>query len=130
MPTASGAYECRRTGRVGGLGRAGLTLRPAGAHEIELARQAYDGGDRGEASREYERGDGAMTAHADAEDEGNHRRADGLPEQPRTALDRAGAAAALARRGHDDRASIGLLEQPHPKAAHGNPPQYVAGAGM
>jgi hypothetical protein len=62
--------SCRRTGRVGGLGRAGLTLRPAGAHEIELARQAYDGGDCGEASREYERGDGAMTAHADAEDEG------------------------------------------------------------
>jgi hypothetical protein len=52
MPPVSGAYECRRTGCVGGLGRAGLTLRPAGAHEIELARQAYDGGDRGEASRE------------------------------------------------------------------------------
>ena len=48
--------SCRRTGHGGGLGCAGLTLRPAGALEIELARQAYDGGDRGEASREYESG--------------------------------------------------------------------------
>jgi hypothetical protein len=57
-------------------------LRPAGAHEIELARQAYDRGDRGEAGRERERGDGAMTAHASAEDQSNHRRGDRLPEPP------------------------------------------------
>ena len=33
---------------------------------------------------------GATAAHADVEDQGDHRRADRLPEQPRTALDRAG----------------------------------------
>src|SRR5947209_3571549 len=119
------SLSCRWTGRLGGRGRVWLSLRPAEAHEIELARYTYAGRDCGEAGREHERGDGATIAHADAEDQGNHRRADGLPEQPRAALDRAGTTAAFARRGHDDRAGIGLLEQPHPTAAHRNPPQYV-----
>ena len=40
------------------------------AHEIKLACQAYDGSDRGKAGREHQRGEGATTAHADAEDQG------------------------------------------------------------
>ncbi len=116
------------SGRLGGVGLdARRRSRRAGK-----SGQAGKAGNRGHGRKPRRQQDrdgraGAGGRVGKAEDQRDQSRTDRLPQQPRRRLDRAGAAAALARRAGDDGAVVRRLEKPEAEPAHGYAPQDVGG---
>src|SRR5205085_10840002 len=101
----------RRLAQAFGGGSTRPARRSLDAHEVEQPGQACQSAGGSEASGEQDRRTGAVAALGHAEDQGDKGGPDRLAQQPRGALDRAGAAAALARRAGHDRAVVRRLEK-------------------